>query len=242
MTTTHRHSNYILHLHTSPSGERSLPHLPQFRHEPFTHALSRSVGTCMIQCSPGPSVTSELAENSQPGARHEPGHAISKLSLDLAWHTVCCTGHRACTGLYAKGMQVPPRVLAPCLCERGCAPGVPAPGHGRRVLQPQRLQAAGRGAGCGRHLPALQVSVYVQLPPGRVCTALPWVPCARCACAPACHVAGPPTRGHGFLGYKGLGFSWFPQPKSPRAAACWRGADWKAWTGGSIACEGAGEG
>ena len=27
-------------------------------------------------------------------------------------------------------------------CERGCAPGVPAPGHRRRVFQPQRLQAA----------------------------------------------------------------------------------------------------
>ena len=35
---------------------------------------------------------------------------------------------------------------APCQFERGSAPRVPAPGVNRRVLQPQRLQAAVRGA------------------------------------------------------------------------------------------------
>ena len=36
--------------------------------------------------------------------------------------------------------------LSLCMCQRCCAPRVPAPGHGRRILQPQRLQAAVRGA------------------------------------------------------------------------------------------------
>ena len=44
---------------------------------------------------------------------------------------------------------------APCHRERSCAPRIPAPGHGRRVLQPQRLQAAMRRAAIEQRL-ALQ--------------------------------------------------------------------------------------
>ena len=47
--------------------------------------------------------------------------------------------------------------LSPFICQRGCAPRVPAPGHRHRVLQPQRLQAAVRSAArMGLQLLALQ--------------------------------------------------------------------------------------
>ena len=65
-------------------------------------------------------------------------------AVRLPFSQQACRSACMCMQVYetARGPPVPSH------CERGCAPRVPAPRHRLRVLQPQRLQVAGRGTVC----------------------------------------------------------------------------------------------